>query len=177
MFTPFEVLEVLLAWCRKVVGWFLWHDSVPRMKFTPFPRSSDWLHLMPLQWFWHRIKMPLVSSCESRQPSGSWQETNRKLAAASICCIWGAWIAVMTTCLLEFLVSLRVFNLMAMFDTMSGPLSISHFCNHKGCGNLLFVATCCLCLGRSPRNRSETDRFWCIISNWGTFQHSMVHVS
>ena len=68
MFTPFEVLEVLLAWYRKVVGWFLWHDSVPRMKFTPFPRSSDWLHLMPpRQWFWHRIKMPLVSSCESRQ--------------------------------------------------------------------------------------------------------------
>ena len=38
----------------------------------------------------------------------------------------GTWSAVMTTCLLEFLISLRVLNLMAMFDTMSGPLSKHH---------------------------------------------------
>ena len=44
----------------------------------------------------------------------------------------------MTTCLLEFLVSLRVLNLMAMFDTMSGPLSRYHVAQRQVVAALFF---------------------------------------
>ena len=50
--------------------------------------------------------------------------------------------AVMTTCLLEFLVSLRVLNLMAMFGTMSGPLSKQHGAQRRVVASLFFDFSC-----------------------------------
>ena len=53
-----------------------------------------------------------------------------------------AGIAVMTTCLLDFLVSLRVLNLMAMFDTMSGPLSRHHVAQRQVVAALFANLSC-----------------------------------